>query len=237
MPELSSVIVSPELSSVIVSPELSSVIVSPELSSFIVSPELSSVRDYVITHSVHNDPWVESHMWPQQMWGQRSSRGQCPLVQVFQKRVTVSMYFHTHMWPQQPWGQRSSRGQWPFSHLNRYGVKSNITMIVQVCDPESRWDSWFENRLVFWKKGSLYPHTLMYFQIKYYNDCKSMWSRKQARLVVREPLCFSVSICNCTNRLSLFLFWGCQQTPYTNYGNLVQNRELKGESCLFLTTV
>ena len=22
----------------------------------------------------HNDPWVESHMWPQQMWGQRSSR-------------------------------------------------------------------------------------------------------------------------------------------------------------------
>ena len=65
-----------------------------------VSPELSSERDYVITHSVcsmyvvfckidhcihiqwcilmglgHNDPWVESHMWPQQMWGQRSSRG------------------------------------------------------------------------------------------------------------------------------------------------------------------
>ena len=33
----------------------------------------------------HNDPWVESHMWPQQMWGQRSSRGQWPLVQVFCK--------------------------------------------------------------------------------------------------------------------------------------------------------
>ena len=77
-----------------------------------VSPELSSVRDYVITHSVrvcmyvvickidhcihihwcipmglwHNDPWVESHMWPQQTWGQRSSRGQWPLVQVFGKK-------------------------------------------------------------------------------------------------------------------------------------------------------
>ena len=31
----------------------------------------------------YNDPWVESHMWPQQTWGQRSSRGQWPLVQVF----------------------------------------------------------------------------------------------------------------------------------------------------------
>ena len=42
----------------------------------------------------HNDPWVESHMWPQQMWSQRSSRGQWPLVQVFAKTVTVSTYFH-----------------------------------------------------------------------------------------------------------------------------------------------
>ena len=41
----------------------------------------------------HNDPWVESHMWPQQAWGQRSSRGQWPLVQVFGKRVSVSTYF------------------------------------------------------------------------------------------------------------------------------------------------
>ena len=24
----------------------------------------------------HNNPGVESHMWPQQTWGQRSSRGQ-----------------------------------------------------------------------------------------------------------------------------------------------------------------
>ena len=41
----------------------------------------------------HNDPWVESYMWPQQTWGQRSSRGQWPLVQVFGKRVSVSTYF------------------------------------------------------------------------------------------------------------------------------------------------
>ena len=34
----------------------------------------------------HNDPWVESHMWPQQTWGQRSCRGQWPLVQVFGKK-------------------------------------------------------------------------------------------------------------------------------------------------------
>ena len=86
----------------------------------------------------HNDPWVESHMWPQQMWGQRSSRGQWPLVQVFAKRVTVSTSFfckkghrihilwcifmglghndpwaESHIRPQQMWGQRSSRGQWP----------------------------------------------------------------------------------------------------------------------------
>ena len=41
----------------------------------------------------HNDPWIESHMWPQQTWGQRSSRGQWSLVQVFGKRVSVSTYF------------------------------------------------------------------------------------------------------------------------------------------------
>ena len=41
----------------------------------------------------HNDPWVESHIRSQQMWGQRSSRGQRPLVQVFAKTVTVSTHF------------------------------------------------------------------------------------------------------------------------------------------------
>ena len=111
-----------------------------------VSPELSSVRDYLITHSVcsmyvvcsmwsfckidhcihihwciamglgHNDPWVESHMWPQQTWGQRSSRGQWPLVQVFGKKG-------------------------PCIHILWRIFKSNITMIAKVCDRESRRDS------------------------------------------------------------------------------------------------
>ena len=72
----------------------------------------------------HNDPWVESHMWPQQTWGQRSSRGQWPLVQVFWKK-----------------------GQ--CIHILWCIFKSNITMIAKVCDRESRWDTWFEDRLVF----------------------------------------------------------------------------------------
>ena len=41
----------------------------------------------------HDDPWVESHIRSQHMWGQRSSRGQWPLVQVLAKTVTVSTYF------------------------------------------------------------------------------------------------------------------------------------------------
>ena len=42
----------------------------------------------------YNDPWAESHMWPQQTWGQRSSRGQWLLVQVFEKEKG-SPYPHT----------------------------------------------------------------------------------------------------------------------------------------------
>ena len=71
----------------------------------------------------HNDPWVESHMWPQQTWGQRSSRGQWPLVQVFGKKGQCILIL------------------WCF-------FKSNITIIAKVCDRESRRDTWFENRLV-----------------------------------------------------------------------------------------
>ena len=56
----------------------------------------------------------------------------------------------SHMSPQQTWGQRSSRGQWP---------------LVQF---------------------------LVWGQIWYYNDCKSMWSRKQARLVVSRTALFLV---------------------------------------------
>ena len=82
--------------------------------------------------------WIESHMWPQQTWGQRSSRGQWPLVQVFGKK-----------------------GQ--CIHILWCIFKSNITMIAKVCDRESRRDTWFENRLVelgnifwkFWPKKSI----------------------------------------------------------------------------------
>ena len=96
----------------------------------------------------HNDPWVESHMWPRQMWGQRSSRGQWPLVQVFCKKghcihilwcIFMGLghndpWVDSHIRPQQMWDQRSSRGQWP---------------LVQV-----------------FAKRSLYPQTLMYFQAR-----------------------------------------------------------------------
>ena len=36
-----------------------------------------------------------------------------------------------------------------FLTLTGMGVKSYITMIAQVCDHESRWDSWFKNRRLF----------------------------------------------------------------------------------------
>ena len=53
----------------------------------------------------HNDPRVESHVRPQQMWGQRSSRGQLPLVQVFAKRSLYPhtlMYFHARLVVREP---------------------------------------------------------------------------------------------------------------------------------------
>ena len=95
----------------------------------------------------YNDPWVESHVWPQQMWRQKSSRGQWPLSQVFEKKghcihILWCIFMglghngtlvESHMWPQQTLGQRSTRGQWPLV------------------------------RFFFFLK-SLYPHTLTYFQ-------------------------------------------------------------------------
>ena len=111
----------------------------------------------------HNDPWVESHMWPQHTWVQRSSRGQWPLVLVFEKKGHFThilwcifmglghndLWVESHMWHQQTWGQRSSKGQWPVVSTYFY-VFSNLifTMIAKVCDRESRLDLWFENRLV-----------------------------------------------------------------------------------------
>ena len=140
----------------------------------------------------HNDPRVETHMWPQQMWGKRSSRGQWPLVQFFAKGHCIHIlwgifmglghndpWVESHMWPQQPWGQRSSRGQWPFFTLTCMG--SNLVL---------QW-------------------------------CTSMWWRKQARLMVREPPCLllpnlsvtvhssssSSSLLNYMMAHSLFCIW------------------------------
>ena len=52
--------------------------------------------------------WAESHMWPHQTWGQRSSRGQWPLVQVsFWKKCHYPhtlMYFHG-TWIHQSFGR------------------------------------------------------------------------------------------------------------------------------------
>ena len=41
----------------------------------------------------HNDPWVESHMWPQQTWGQRLSRVNDLWFKFLEERVSVSTYF------------------------------------------------------------------------------------------------------------------------------------------------
>ena len=96
----------------------------------------------------HDDPWVESHMWPQHM-GVKGHLGVNDLwFKFFSKKChcinTLWCIFmglgHTdprvesHVRPQQMWGQRSSRGQLP---------------LVQV-----------------FAKRSLYPHTLMYFHAR-----------------------------------------------------------------------
>ena len=99
----------------------------------------------------HNDPWVESHMWPQQMWGQRSSRGQWPLVQVFfcKKGHCIRIlwcifmglghndpWVESHIRPQQMWGQRSSMGQWPLVQVFEKTV--TVSTYFHVCSGETR---------------------------------------------------------------------------------------------------
>ena len=100
---------------IFVSPELSSVrdyVITHSVPSYVVcSMYIVCVCMYVvfckIDHCIHihwcivmglghNDPWVESHMWPQQTWGQRSSRGQWPLVQVFGKKCQC-IHIHIHI--------------------------------------------------------------------------------------------------------------------------------------------
>ena len=115
----------------------------------------------------------DTHMWPQQTWGQRSSRGQWPLVQVFEKSVRHFIHIlwcifmglghndpwvESHMWPQQTWGRRSSRGQRP---------------LVQV----------------FWKKGHCIHVPWCIFMGLRYNDLwvelhmwpQQKWSHRSSR--------------------------------------------------------
>ena len=63
-------------------------------------------------------------MWPQQNWGQRSSRGQWPLVQVFEERVTVFTYFDVFSWD-----DTMILGWSHTCDLNRSGVKGHLGVI------------------------------------------------------------------------------------------------------------
>ena len=123
-----SLVVSPELSSVrdyVITHSVCSMYVCMCMCMYVVFCKIDHcihIHWCIVMGLGHNDPWVESHMWPQQTWGQRSSRGQWPLVQVFGKK-----------------------GQ--CIHILWCIFKSNITMIARVCDRESRRDTWFENRL------------------------------------------------------------------------------------------
>ena len=113
----------------------------------------------------HNDPWVESHMWPQQTWGQRSSRGQWPLVQVFGKKDQCI-------------------------HILWCIFKSNITMIAKVCDRESRRDTWFENRLVLFC-FCCFCFVLVYFvSFCFVLVCLLLyWQKIKRRLKTNFPVC------------------------------------------------
>ena len=94
----------------------------------------------------YNNPWVESHMWPQQTWGQRSSRGQLPLVKGFEQKR--SLYPHTLMYFHGTWTK------WSFGSVTHVTATDLGSKVI--------WGQW---PLVegFEQKRSLYPHTLMYF--------------------------------------------------------------------------
>ena len=112
-----------------------------------------------------NNPWAESHMWPQQTWGQRSL-GVNDLWFKFVKKGSLYphtlMYFfirlghndpwvETHIWPEQTWGQRSSKGQWPLvegfekGHCIHIlwcifmGLGHNDTWVVSHMWPQQTW--------------------------------------------------------------------------------------------------
>ena len=93
----------------------------------------------------HNDPWVESHMWPQQTWCQMSSRGQWPSVQVFEKKKGHWLYPHTLTYFHGTW-INMILGLGPnfllvhTCDLNRSGVKGHLRVIL------------FTKHLIKWKR-------------------------------------------------------------------------------------
>ena len=123
------------------------------------------------TRLIYNDPWVESHLWPQQ-----------------------------------PWGQRSSRVNDLFLNLTG-GVKSNITMIAQVCDRERRRDSWFENCL---RKGipNLQKVSVNKLAKPYFGKKKFMTPHHWCTLLpTQASIVLNSVFLNNINELSEVTFW------------------------------
>ena len=90
------------------------------------------------------------------------------------KKVTISTYFDIFSWHNYPWVESH---MWP----------------QQTCDQRSSWGHW---------PLSTFFHVLHWELDIYYKDCKSMWLRKQAKVMVREPPCF----CFCLFCFVLFCF-------------------------------
>ena len=126
----------------------------------------------------HSDPWVESHMWPQQTWVKGHLGVNDLWFNFFEKKghcIHILWCLFMGLSHNDPWVESHDlnrlgvKGHLEVNdlkfmglghndpwvdctyHLNRYGIKSNITMIAKVSDRESRRNSLFENHLGFLK--------------------------------------------------------------------------------------
>ena len=95
----------------------------------------------------HADPWVESHMWPQQQWGQRSPWGHW----YFWKMVISIMYFDVFPWDLDTMILLQSHT----FDFNKSGFKCHLKVIDLL--------------LKFWKSGKC-PHIGCTFTRLGYND-------------------------------------------------------------------
>ena len=84
----------------------------------------------------HNDPWVESHMWPQPKWCQGSSRDHWPLVSFLKKR---SLYPHASVYIYGSWTQKCismmgirqwSLGRFALVTSKELGVKGHLRSLT-----------------------------------------------------------------------------------------------------------